>query len=58
MDVNVLPSEILEMQREFDRELDQEEYDKAEITLKKMREILGDDARAVIENQIALDVEG
>ena len=58
MDINVRPDEILELQKNFNLAVDLGDFDKAQKQLNKMRDILGDDAAEVIENQITLDVEG
>lgn len=58
MDVNVRPDEVLELQRQFDEAIDEADYEKARRVLDKMRDIIGENANEVIENQIVLDVEG
>lgn len=57
MDINVQPEEILNLQQQFDDAIDSEDYMKAGKVLGKMKKILGSDAKAVIENQIVLDIE-
>lgn len=57
MDINVRPEEILSLQRRFDQAVEKKEFEEAKKLLEQMRTILGDDAKEVIENQIALDVE-
>lgn len=57
MDVNVRPDEILELQRDFDHAIDNEDYENAHKLLNKMKRIVGENSTEVIENQIVLDVE-
>ena len=45
------------MQKEFDRAVDNEDYDSAKKILDKMKDIMGENANEIIENQIVLDVE-
>lgn len=57
MDTNVRPDEVIVMQREFDKAIDSEDYDLAKNILDKMKNIMGENANTIIENQIVLDVE-
>ncbi len=57
MDVDVVPEEIRKLQDNFDKAIDAEEIEAAQQILERMRYVLGDNAEAVIENQIILDVE-
>lgn len=57
MDVNVRPDKILALERGFDQAIDREDYETAKDILQQMRQILGEHAEEVIENQIILDVE-
>lgn len=57
MDTNVRPDEVVGMQKEFDRAVDNEDYDSAKKILDKMKDIMGENANEIIENQIVLDVE-
>lgn len=45
------------MQREFEHAIDIEDYYSAKQILDKMKNIMGENANAVIENQIVLGVE-
>lgn len=57
MDTNVKPDEVVNMQREFEHAIDIEDYYSAKQILDKMKNIMGENANVVIENQIVLDVE-
>lgn len=57
MDTNVRPDEVIEMQRKFDNAIDNEDYVLAQNILDRMKNILGENANEIIENQIVLDVE-
>ena len=57
MGVNVRPDKILELQHMFDQAIDDGDYKYAKVVLEEMRELLGENAVEVIENQITLDVE-
>lgn len=57
MDTNVQPDEVVGMQKEFDQAVDNGDYDSAKKILDKMKNIMGENANGIIENQIVLDVE-
>ncbi len=57
MDTNVRPDEVVGMQKEFDQAVDSGDYDSAKKILNKMKDIMGENANEIIENQIVLDVE-
>ena len=57
MDVDVCPDEIAALQKQFDSAIDAEDFVQAQKVLQEMRDILGDNAEPIIENQITLDVE-
>ena len=57
MDVDVCPDEIAALQKQFDSAIDAEDFVQAQKVLQEMRDILGDNAETIIENQITLDVE-
>lgn len=57
MNTNVSPEEITDLQQEFNSAIDCEDFDKAQEILNHQRQLLGNNANAVIENQITLDVE-
>lgn len=57
MDTNVRPDEIVIMQREFEHAIDSQDYYSAKKILDKMKNVMGENANEIIENQIVLDVE-
>ena len=57
MDTNVQPDEVIRMQHEFEQAIDDEEYDLAKKILNEMKNIMGENASGIIENQMVLDVE-
>lgn len=57
MDTNVQPDEVVRMQHDFDHAIDHEDYDSARTILDQMKNIMGENANVIIENQIVLDVE-
>ena len=57
MDTNVQPDEVVGMQKEFDQAIDNGDYGSAKKILDKMKNIMGENANGIIENQIVLDVE-
>lgn len=57
MNTNVRPNEVIVLQHEFDKAIDSEDYDLAKDILEKMKNVMGENANAIIENQIVLDVE-
>lgn len=57
MDTNVQPDEVVRMQYEFEYAVDGENYSLAKEILDKMKNIMGENANIIIENQIVLDVE-
>ncbi len=57
MHVKVLPEEVETLQEEFDTAIDGKDCLRAEAVLEGMKELIGENAERVIENQIALDVE-
>ena len=57
MNTDVSPEEITDLQKEFNSAIDCEDFDKAQEILNHQRQLLGNNANAVIENQITLDVE-
>lgn len=57
MDINVQPDYILQLQERFDAAIDREDFVNAESILREMKDILGVDAKSVIENQITVDIE-
>lgn len=57
MDTNVRPDEVIELQHEFDNAIDNEDYALAQNILDTMKNIIGENANEIIENQIVLDVE-
>lgn len=57
MDTDVRPDKVVIMQQEFERAIDSEDYGLAKKILDKMKNIMGENANTIIENQIVLDVE-
>lgn len=57
MDTNVRPDEVVIMQREFEHAIDSQDYYLANKILDKMKNVMGENANEIIENQIVLDVE-
>lgn len=57
MQVDVRPEKVQKLIADFDEAIDVEDYEKARQYLTQMKEILGEEAREVIESQITLDVE-
>lgn len=57
MNTNVRPNKVIVLQHEFDKAIDSEDYDLAKDILEKMKNVMGENANAIIENQIVLDVE-
>lgn len=57
MGADVRPDRVRELLENFDRSIDQEDYEKAKMYLDETRDILGEHAKEVIENQITLDIE-
>lgn len=57
MGIDVRPQEIISLQSEFDKAVDDDDLSKAENVLDHMKKLMGENSSEVIKNQIALDVE-
>lgn len=55
--IDVRPHQVVELQNDFDKAIDDNNFSKAEEILDRMKEIMDENSREIIDNNITLDVE-